>query len=65
MQLTNSDWETINSALALLQASGDDAGLRRKGESEVRFDARLTAVREKVHALRATSQRRSGPPSSA
>jgi hypothetical protein len=47
-RLTKQDWETINEALALLEASLDDELLRRPGESEEQAEARLNDTRATV-----------------
>lgn len=46
-RLTARDWETINSALALLEASADEEPLR-EGDSEDVFVDRVNAARVKV-----------------
>lgn len=49
VRLNTAAWETINSGLALLEASGDDDNFRHPGESEAQFAERLANVREVVH----------------
>lgn len=48
-RLTIRDWQTINSALAHLEAEADDEAQWGPGEDEDQFIERLAAVREKVH----------------
>lgn len=48
-RLNTAAWETINSGLALLEASLDDASLRNEGESEDQAIERLANTRELVH----------------
>ena len=47
-RLTEQDWKTINAALAYLEASLDDEGMREKGESEAAAKQRLDETRTKV-----------------